>query len=170
MTDRVFAAMDATTDANGNVVCRSDLDPNAAYEIDYFVAGNNYANGNYSSDRYYTFTPGDGQCAPLNPFGTFAASQAAQDFITARMEDKLTIEQTVVNLTGVGQFEVLESVLDGPLGYAAGIEYREESSDNRLDPLARGVLPEGTSFTAGQQVNEVSPWLYFLTVSTTCNS
>lgn len=163
MTDRVFAAMDATTDADGNVVCRSDLDPNAAYEIDYFVAGNNYANGNYYSDRYYTFTPGDGQCAPLNPFGTFAASQAAQDFITARMEDKLTIEQTVINLTGVGQFEVFESVLDGPLGYAAGIEYREESSDNRLDPLARGILPEGTSYTAGQQVNEVSPWLYFLT-------
>lgn len=163
MTDRVFAAMDATTDADGNVVCRSYLDPNAAYEIDYFVAGNNYANGNYYSDRYYTFTPGDGQCAPLNPFGTFAASQAAQDFITARMEDKLTIEQTVINLTGVGQFEVFESVLDGPLGYAAGIEYREESSDNRLDPLARGILPEGTSYTAGQQVNEVSPWLYFLT-------
>lgn len=163
MTDRVFASMDATTDADGNIVCRSDLDPTAAYEIDYFVAGNNFANGDYYSDRYYTFTPGDGQCAPLNPFGSFAASQEAQDFITARMQDKLTIEQTVVNLTGVGQFDVFESVLDGPLGYAAGIEYREESSDNRLDPLARGILPEGTPYTAGQSVNEVSPWLYFLT-------
>ncbi|OFC69104.1 TonB-dependent receptor domain-containing protein [Alteromonas confluentis] len=163
ITDRVFAAMDATTDANGNIVCRSDIDPTAAYEIDYFVAQNNYANGAYSSSNYYTFTPGDGQCAPLNPFGTFAASQAAQDFITARMRDKTTLEQTVVSLTGVGQFEVMESVLDGPLGYAAGLEYREESSESVLDPLARGILPEGTSFTAGQQVSEVSPWLYFLT-------
>jgi len=163
ITDRVFAAMDATTDANGNIVCRSDIDPTAAYEIDYFVAGNNYANGAYSSSNYYTFTPGDGQCAPLNPFGTFAASQAAQDFITARMHDKTTLEQTVVSLTGVGQFEVMESVLDGPLGYAAGLEYREESSESILDPLARGILPEGTPYTAGQSVNEVSPWLYFLT-------
>ncbi len=163
ITDRVFAAMDATTDANGNIVCRSDIDPTAAYEIDYFVAGNNYANGAYSSSNYYTFTPGDGQCAPLNPFGTFAASQAAQDFITARMHDKTTLEQTVVSLTGVGQFEVMESVLDGPLGYAAGLEYREESSESILDPLARGILPEGTPYTAGQSVNDVSPWLYFLT-------
>ncbi len=163
ITDRVFAAMDAATDENGNIVCRSDIDPTTAYEIDYFVAGNNYANGDYFSSNYYTFTPGDGQCAPLNPFGTFAASQEAQDFITARMRDKTTLEQKVVSLTGVGQFEVFESVLDGPLGYAAGLEYREESSESILDPLARGILPEGTSYTAGQPVNEVSPWLYFLT-------
>ncbi len=163
ITDRVFAAMDAATDENGNIVCRSDIDPTTAYEIDYFVAGNNYANGDYFSSNYYTFTPGDGQCAPLNPFGTFAASQEAQDFITARMRDKTTLEQKVVSLTGVGQFEVFESVLDGPLGYAAGLEYREESSESILDPLARGILPEGTPYTAGQPVNEVSPWLYFLT-------
>ena len=162
-TDRIFAAIDSTLDENGNAVCRSDLNPAAAYEIDYFLFNQNYANGGFSSDRYYTFTPGDGQCAPLNPFGTFAASEEAQDFINARLEDKLTVEQTVVTLTAVGQFDVLGSVLDGSLGYATGIEYREESSDNRLDPISRGVLPQGTSFTAGQLVNEESPWLNILT-------
>ncbi|GGF64256.1 TonB-dependent receptor domain-containing protein [Alteromonas lipolytica] len=161
--DRIFAAMDATTDANGNTVCRSDLDPTAAYEIDYFAFNENYANGNFYSDRYYTFTPGDGQCAPLNPFGLDALSDEAKDFITARMQDKLEIEQTVVSLTAVGQFEFLEGFLDGPLGYAAGVEYREESSDNYLDPLALGILPEGTSYTPGVLVSEVSPWLNFLT-------
>ncbi|MFC3094913.1 outer membrane cobalamin receptor protein [Alteromonas sediminis] len=161
--DRIFAAMDATTDGNGNIVCRSDIDPNAAYEIDYFAFGENYANGNFFSDRYYTFTPGDGQCAPLNPFGLNALSDEAKDFISVRKQDELTIEQTVVSLTAVGQFEVLDSILDGAIGYAAGIEYREESSDNRLDPNELGILPEGTSFTPGILVSEVSPWLNFIT-------
>jgi outer membrane receptor protein involved in Fe transport len=155
--------MDATTDADGNIVCRSDLDPTTAYEIDYFAFNGNYADGAFSSDRYYTFTPGDGQCAPLNPFGTNALSDAAKEFISVRKQDELTIEQTVVSLTAVGQFEVLESVLDGPIGYAAGVEYREESSDNKLDPVDLGILPEGTSFTPGILVSEVSPWLNFLT-------
>lgn len=161
--DRIFAAMDATTGPDGNPVCRSDLDPTTAYEIDYFAFNGNYADGAFSSDRYYTFTPGDGQCKPLNPFGANALSDEAADFITAQMQDKLTIEQTVVSLTAVGQFEVFDSFLDGSFGYASGLEYREESSDNRLDPISRGVLPQGSSYTPGQLVSEVSPWLNFLT-------
>lgn len=162
--DRVFAAMDAVTGPDGTPVCRSDIDPTAAYEIDYFAYNVNYANGDFYSDRYYTFTPGDGQCAPLNPFGTDALSDEAKAFISNRMKDELTIKQTVVTLTAVGQFDkLLDSVLDGALGYATGLEYREESSDNRLDPAALGILPEGTSYTAGQLVSEVSPWLNFLT-------
>ena len=161
--DRVFAAIDATTDANGNAVCRSDLDPNAAYEIDYFAGGNGYADGNFFSDRYYSFTPGDGQCAPLNPFGTYSASAAAQNFVTSQLTDVLEIEQTVVSLFASGEFEILDSILDGPVGYATGIEYREETSDNKLDPLTLGILPEGTSFTPGIQVSEVDDFLFSFT-------
>ena len=157
--DRVFAALDATAGPGGNAVCRSDLDPNAAYETDYFAAGNGFADGGFSSDRYYTFTPGDGQCAPLNPFGTYSASPEAQNFITAELEDQLVVEQTVFAAILAGQFDVLDVVLDGPIGYAAGIEYREESSDNRLDPLRLGILPQGTSFTPGVPVNTVDPWV-----------
>ena len=157
--DRVFSAIDAVRGPDGNIVCRSDIDPTAAYEIDYFAAGGNFADGGFSTDRYYTFTPGDGQCAPLNPFGTYSTSAEARDFVTARLRDELELEQTVVALISSGQFEVLDSVLDGPIGYAAGLEYREESSVNTLDPLRRGVLPQGTSFTPGVLVSEVSPWL-----------
>jgi len=161
--DRIFSSIDAVTGPNGTPVCRSDIDPNAAYEIDYFAFNANYANGNFFSDRYYTFTPGDGQCAPLNPFGADALSDEAKAFVTARKQDQLTIEQTVISLTGVGQFDFLDGIIDGSLGYATGIEYREESSDNRLDPLDLGILPEGTSFTPGALVSDVSPWLNFLT-------
>jgi iron complex outermembrane receptor protein len=157
--DRVFAAIDAVRAPNGEIVCRSDLNPNAAYEIDYFTWGNNYANGAFSSDRYYSFTPGDGLCQPLNPFGTYSASEAAQNFVTADLEDVLEIDQTVVSVFATGQFDAFSELLDGAIGYAAGAEYREESSDNRLDPLTLGILPSTTSFTPGVDVNTVSPWL-----------
>ncbi len=157
--DRQFAAMDAVRDADGNIVCRSDIDPTASYEIDYFTASNGLADGAYNSNDYYTFTPGDGQCAPLNPFGYYSTSAEARDFITAQVEDELTIEQTVVSLFASGEFDWLDSVLDGSLGYASGFEYREESSDERLDELRLGVLPQGTPHTAGQNVNDVYPYI-----------
>ena len=157
--DRVFAAIDAVEDENGDIVCASDLDPNDFYEIDFFTAINGFADGAFASNRYYSFTPGDGQCAPLDPFGTYSASEAAQDFVTADITSVLEVEQTIISGLATGQFDVLDVILDGPIGYAAGVEYREESSDNRLDPLVLGILPEGTSFTPGVQVSEVDPFL-----------
>lgn len=161
--DRIFAAIDATTAPDGSIVCRSDLDSSAAYEIDYFTALNGYADGNFASNRYYSFTPGDGQCAPLNPFGTYSASAAAQDFVTSDLTDVLETEQTVVSLIATGEFDVLSDIFDGPIGYASGVEYRKESSDNRLDSLTLGILPDGTSLTPGVQVSEVDPFLFSFT-------
>ncbi|WP_018146817.1 TonB-dependent receptor domain-containing protein [Henriciella marina] len=161
--DRVFAAIDTVQDANGNVVCRSDLNPNAAYEIDYFTAGNGYADGGFSSDRYYSFTPGDGSCAPLNPFGTYSTSQAARDFVTSDLKDELKLQQTVISLISTGQFDVMDFVLDGPIGYAAGLEYRDERSESTLDPITLGILPPTTSFTPGAQVSQIDPFLFSYT-------
>ena len=161
--DRIFAAMDAVEAPDGSIVCRSDLDPTAFYEIDYFTAGNGFANGGFASNRYYSFTPGDGQCQPLNPFGTYSASEAAQNFVTSDLQDILKLEQTVLSLVSTGQFDVLDVVLDGPIGYAAGVEHRRETSDNQFDPITLGILPEGTSFTPGVQVSQIDPWLFSYT-------
>ena len=38
-------------------------------------------------------------CQPLNPFGSYAASPEAQDFITERLTDELEVEQFVLNVT-----------------------------------------------------------------------
>ena len=54
--DRTFAAIDAVTDSSGNIVCRSDLNPNAAYEIDYFAGSNSYANGAYIVTEHTIYT------------------------------------------------------------------------------------------------------------------
>ena len=160
--DRVFSAIDAVDDGNGNIVCRSDID-DSGYSIDYFTAGNGYADGAYFSSQFYSFTPGDGQCQPLNPFGTYSASAAAQDFVTSQLEDVLELEQTVISAFATGQFEVLDMLFDGPVGYAAGLEYRDESSDNQLDPLTLGILPQGTSLTPGVQVSTIDPFLFSFT-------
>lgn len=160
LLDRQFAALDAVRDPNtGEIVCRSDLDPNAFYEIDYFSGGNGYANGDYFSNRYYSFTPGDGQCRPANPFGTYSVSAEAQDFMTADLQNELELTQTVVSLIAAGEVGFLDSVLDGKIGYAAGLEYRRETSDNQLDPLTLGILPEGSSLTPGAFVGSIDPWL-----------
>lgn len=157
--DRIFAGIDSTTDTNGNIVCRSDLDPTAAYEIDYFVGGNGFANGGFSTDRYYSFTPGDGSCQPLNPFGVNAISQAAKDWIVADIWTELEVEQTVLSATMVGEFDTLQNIFAAPIGYAVGAEYRDESSQNTLDPIQRGILPAGTSLTPGVYVGDIDPWV-----------
>lgn len=160
LLDRQFAALDAVRDpVTGDIVCRSDLDPNAFYEIDYFSGGNGYANGDYFSNRYYSFTPGDGQCRPANPFGTYSVSPEAQDFMTADLHNELELTQTVVSLIASGEINWLDSFLDSGIGYAAGLEYRREGSDNQLDPLTLGILPQGSSLTPGAFVGSIDPWL-----------
>ena len=114
LLDRFYAAMDSTTDDAGNPVCRSDLDPTAAYPVDFFAIINGYNENGFAfpySDRYYTFTPGDGQCRPLDLFGLYASSAEARDFISTRLKSNLEIEQLVLNVTAVGSLEL--SVLDG---------------------------------------------------------
>lgn len=162
--DRIFAAIDSVVDpVSGDIVCRSDLDPNAFYNIDYFTAGNGFGDGNYFSNRYYSFTPGDGTCQPLNPFGTYSASPEAQQFVTSNLEDQLEIEQTVFSVFATGEFDFSDALLDGPIGYAAGGEYREENSTNTLDPLTLGILPANSSLQPGAFVGDVDPWLNFFT-------
>ena len=164
LLDRQFAALDAVLDPDTNeVVCRSDLDPTAAYAVDFFSGSNGYAGGTYSSNRYYTFTPGDGQCRPLNPFGVYSASAEAQDFINDTFVDELELTQTVISGIVSGEFDKFQNVLAGPIGYAAGVEYRRESSDNQQDSKTLGILPQGTSFTPGVNVNSVDDFLFSFT-------
>jgi len=94
--DRQFAATDAVRAPDGSIVCRSDLDPTAFYEIDYFTAGNGFADGGFASNRYYSFTPGDGQCQPLNPFGLNSVSLSSIRSLALIMIKSLT---QVVHMT-----------------------------------------------------------------------
>ncbi|MEM7099571.1 MAG: TonB-dependent receptor [Pseudomonadota bacterium] len=162
IADRFFAAIDAVTDPiTGETVCRSDLDSGAfprttPFNIFQFVGG-----GVQSS--FFTFTPGDGQCQPMNIWGGRGAmSQESIDFVTYDREVGEEIEQTVVTAFVTGDSSPWFELPAGPIGIVVGAEWREESSSQDFGLLDQGILPvsgvtsQGTPFSAGDWVGDVS--------------
>ena len=122
LLDRYYASIDSVPDGSGNPVCRSEVDPN--WTLDTFNTGSIFGVHDVN-----TFTPGDGSCAPGNPFGTGNWSLAAQDFIAPVSMQNDEVTQTVLSLIVTGDTERWFSLPGGPLGLAGGIEYRKEESD-----------------------------------------
>jgi len=150
LLDRYFAAIDVVNDASGNPVCRTDIDPTATppttpFGIPAFDAG------------IFSFTPGDGQCRPLNILaGPLSASPEAVSFVTTQVQDQLTLTQTVFSASLAGDSQDYFNLPAGPIGFAVGVEYREETSENRVNDFDQGILPQGTPFTAGALISSVS--------------
>lgn len=146
IVDRWFAAIDVIDDGSGNPICRSDVDPTppptTPFQLPVFVPG------------FFTFNPGDGQCRPANILGGVGAiSQQAIDFITDTVVNNFETEQVVLSAVMSGEAWEMPA---GPVGFAAGIEWRDETSTSMFDPLVRGILPVTTSFgNAGQTLAEV---------------
>ena len=148
--DRFFAAIDVVTDpTTGQPVCRSDLDP-SLYPTTIF--------GIPSWDPgYYTFSPGDGQCRPANIWGGVGnIGQDALDFFMTSTETKEQIDQFVFSAFLTGDTEAFFSLPAGPIGFATGVEYRDESSEIIYDPLDIGIIPAGGLFPAGELIENVS--------------
>ncbi len=162
IADRFFAAIDAVTDpATGEAVCRSDLDPTAyprttPFNIFQFVGGG-------VPGSFFTFTPGDGQCQPMNIWGgRRAMSQESIDFVTYDREVNEEIEQTVFSGFISGDSSPWFELPAGPIGVVVGIEWREEKTSQDFGVLDQGILPvsgitsDGTPFSAGDWVGDVS--------------
>ncbi|WP_298469419.1 TonB-dependent receptor [uncultured Erythrobacter sp.] len=143
ITDRFFAAIDATTDANGNAICRSDIDPTAPATTPFGIPA--------SDPGFFTFNPGDGSCRPANILGGVGAiSQEAIDFITTTVENEFQLEQLVFSAVFTGDTGGFLELPGGPVGWAFGLEYREERSESNFDPLVQGIVPVTTpDVTAG---------------------
>lgn len=119
--DRFLAATDAVVDPDtGNIVCRSDIDPNAAFPTNAFLPP--------AIPGFATFAPGDGQCSPINVFGPNSLTQENVDFISTNTVQNFTIEQFVINATVTGSSASFFELPAGPIQYAAGFEYRREDS------------------------------------------
>ncbi len=117
VNERWYAAADAVLDPDtGQIVCRHTLDPTS---------------DNTSLGRPLSATL-VGDCVPLNVFGDGAVSQEAIDYVHITSVRASKIDQTVINGTVSGSLLDLPA---GPLGFAAGFEYREESSEDRPDPV-----------------------------------
>lgn len=125
--DRFLAAIDAVVNpANGQIVCRSTLDPTAAPDQPFASS---------PFPGFISFTPGaNSGCVPLNIFGEGAPSQAAIDFVTTTSTDTSKITQNVVSGSVSGDFGQLFELPGGPVGFAFGAEYRRETSRSTPAP------------------------------------
>lgn len=146
--DRFLAAIDVTTDARGNPVCRSELNPAVRSPSTVF----SIPTGEFG---YLTFVPGQGDCRPGNLFGVGSISQEAVDFITTTTVNEFRTElfeaQALIN----GDTSDFFSLPYDSIQFALGASYREEKSRSIFDPLVRGILPVTTvDGTAGQFVGD----------------
>lgn len=151
IVDRFFAAIDATTDpATGEPACRSSVDPTApALNTPFGIPS--------YDDGYFSFVPGDGQCAPLNLWGgADGPSQAAKDFVLTNDVSKLELEQLVVSASITGDSEAFFVLPGGAVNYAIGMEYREEESTAMFSTWSQGILPEGSNYAAGTNIADYS--------------
>ncbi len=132
LEDRFFASVDAVLDpATGEIVCRSDIDPDALPPVSPFPS---------SREGFLTFDPGDGQCVPTSLFGPDAITQEAADFIFQNVEETSELQQMVAQFVVTGTTADLFSLPAGPIGFAAGFEYREEQSEfNPNEPEILGL-------------------------------
>lgn len=150
ITDRFFAAIDVTTDAAGNPICRSDIDPTPPATTPFGIPA--------GDPGFFTFNPGDGSCRPANILGGVGAiSQEAIDFITTTTVNEFELEQLVFSAIFTGDTGEFLELPGGAVGWAFGLEYREEDSTSIFDPLERGIVPVTTAFaTAGSQVGDAT--------------
>jgi outer membrane receptor protein involved in Fe transport len=107
ITSRMLRALDATTDAGGNPVCRVNVDANPAND--------------------------DPSCVAYNPFGN-QASDAAKAYVTgtAIQTTETTEHVLAANLRGN-----LFQLPYGPLAVAIGGEYRSDGLSGTADPLSQ---------------------------------
>ncbi|UIJ46699.1 TonB-dependent receptor [Sphingomonas cannabina] len=99
---RYGRAINAVRNTAGNIVCAVNADASSAND--------------------------DPACVPLNLFGYGAPSQAALDYVTVKSSRRQRAE--LLDITGFvrGDLSQLFSLPGGPIGFAFGGEYREETA------------------------------------------
>lgn len=173
INERFFAAIDAVDQGefltgvpNGNIVCRSNLDPTA---IPLGNAG--FGSAPFDQSTWgSTFTPGAGSgCVPMNIFGDGSPSQESRDWVLTDSTTTVAVEQLVLNAFVSGDTGGSFELPGGPVSFVLGFEYREEearSTPSDLELLASTVkaditwLGEATRLQGGFDVKEVFGEIY----------
>ncbi|MBB1472317.1 TonB-dependent receptor [Luteimonas sp. MC1782] len=119
INERWHAGMDSVVDpTTGNIVCRTTLNPNAI---------NPHTNAIYS-----TFARTG--CVPFSTFGNGAVNPDAAAWFNTNSLNSSKLEQHVVSASVANSR--LFSLPAGDVGFAGGVEYRKEKSQENTDPLA----------------------------------
>lgn len=140
----------------GDLVCRSSLDPTAEPPLSPFPQ---------ARSGFNTFDPGDGSpCVPINIFGRNTIDGPGAEFAFIRTLDHTVATQESILGTISGETIGLFELPAGPIGWAAGFEYRREKSDFTPDPLDTAGLTAG-AVNAGptrRSFGSISVWDFFV--------
>ncbi|MDX1517516.1 MAG: TonB-dependent receptor [Woeseiaceae bacterium] len=162
LQDRFAAALDAVIDpATGEATCRSNLDPAAVpFNLIWQGWGDDFTptNGWAAS-----FTPGPGSgCVPVNILGENAVSPEAAAWIMTDSFATSKLTQDVFQAYVSGNTTDWWELPAGPVGYAAGIEWREEKSrsnpplEDQLGLTFGNILqPEGGDYDVREIFAEI---------------
>jgi outer membrane receptor protein involved in Fe transport len=125
---RFALAMDAAQGPNG-IVCRSQIDPDAAYSYD---DSNPVAVARLPTDI--------AECQPMNPFGEGNISPAARNYVLQDTTSTAKITEFVVSASITGDSSAWFSLPAGPVGVAFGVEHRTEDVFFEADELVSSGL------------------------------
>jgi outer membrane receptor protein involved in Fe transport len=125
---RFALAMDSAQGPNG-IVCRSQIDPAAAYSYDD------------SNPTAVARLPTDiAECQPMNPFGEGNISSAARNYVLQDTTSVAKITEFVVSASITGDSSAWFSLPAGPIGVAFGLEHRTEDVFFEADDLVSSGL------------------------------
>jgi len=126
---RFLLAMDATRDASGKIVCRSQIDPTAGVSCAAFLDAGGAALAN-------ALLPGDiAGCVPLNPFGAGSVTAGMRNYLTPDTTSIGRITQFVQSASISGSTRSWFKLPGGPIGIAFGVEHRTEENFFKADDL-----------------------------------
>jgi outer membrane receptor protein involved in Fe transport len=114
---RYLLAIDAVRAPNGNIVCRSQIDPSARIPYE-FAIDTAFAASQLAADV--------AACTPLNLFGRGNVTQANRDYLLVNSSTDAHISQFVLNAFLSGDTSSFLNLPGGPVGFALGAEYRKE--------------------------------------------
>jgi len=107
---RFLLAMDATRDASGKIVCRSQIDPTAGVSYAAFLDAGGAALAN-------ALLPGDiAGCVPLNPFGAGSVTAGMRNYLTPDTTSIGRITQFVQSASISGSTRSWFKLPGGPIG------------------------------------------------------
>lgn len=158
--------INAATARAGDIVCRSEVTgvPAPSNFVDLgggsflivggppiYAPGSNTTIGGVNVDtrtRPVTFQIGDGSCAPVNLFGASAIQGAGLNFAFEDLNQETTIEQQQFMATLSGDTAHFFELPGGPIGFAAGFEWRRDQSQFTRDSFEtiEGRVVENVNF------------------------
>ncbi|URD61863.1 TonB-dependent receptor [Sphingomonas sp. KRR8] len=116
--------------ANGNIVCRSRVDPTAAST--YGGADQTFANAELANDV--------ASCVPLNLFGNGKVTDAARNYLLQNSYARGRITQFDINGFVNGDTSGFFNFQGGPIGFVVGGEYRRETAFYKQDAATAAGL------------------------------